>query len=217
MTRVSSRLVPKTLKFHEKQHRVDVAKEMLSVDENYLKCIITGDETWIYAYDPETAQQSSEYRFKNEPIPKRARQDRSKIKVMLTVFFDYQGIVHKEFLPTGETVNKEYYLNVMRRLRESIRRKRPELWQNKSWVLHHDNAPSHTAIIIREFLMRNQTVTVPQAPYSPDMAPCDFFLFPRLKLALRGYQFPSIQAIKEKSLTALKGIPEIEFQKCFES
>jgi len=52
---------------------------------------------------------------------------RSKVKVLLTVFFDIRGVVHSEFLPVGQTVNKQYYLSVMKRLRESIRRKRPEL------------------------------------------------------------------------------------------
>lgn len=66
---------------------------------------------------------------------------------MLTVFFDYRGVVHSEFLPTGQTVNKEYYLSVMRRLREAIREKKPD----NSWFLHHDNTPSHTALILREF------------------------------------------------------------------
>ena len=64
----------------------------------------------------------------------------------LTVFFDYRGVVHQEFLPYGRTVNKEYYLVVMRRLREAIRRKRPELWKNNSWLLHHDNAPAHSSL-----------------------------------------------------------------------
>ena len=69
---------------------------------------------------------------------------------MLTVFFDYRGVVHYEFLPPGQTVNKEYYLSVMRRLREAIRLKRPDLWKDNSWFLHHDNAPSHTALVIRD-------------------------------------------------------------------
>ena len=70
--------------------------------------------------------------------------------MMLTVFFDYRGAVHYEFLQTGQTVNKEYYLSVMRHLREVIPKKRLELWANNSWNLHHDNAPSHTALILRE-------------------------------------------------------------------
>ncbi|XP_020298007.1 uncharacterized protein LOC109862383 [Pseudomyrmex gracilis] len=122
LKRVKSRLVPKTLNFFEKERRVSICETMLSDYQDVIKRIISGDETWIYAYDPETADQSSEYRVKGEPKPKKPRQNRSKIKVMLTVFFDYRGVVHSEFLPPGQTVNKVYYLSVMRRLREAIRK-----------------------------------------------------------------------------------------------
>ena len=83
---------------------------------------------------------------------KNARQVLSNVKVMLTVFFDFNRIVHHGSLPGGQTVNKEYYLQVQRRLRESIRKKRPDLWKNNSWLLHHDNAPAHTSLLVREFL-----------------------------------------------------------------
>ncbi|XP_028047733.1 protein GVQW3-like [Monomorium pharaonis] len=130
MKRVAARLVPKDLNFVQKQFQKTVAQEMISEvtdDPTMMKRIITGDKTWVYEYDVETSQQSSEWRYENEPKPKKARQSRSKIKVMLTVFFDYGGVVHYEYLPTGRTINKEYYLGVMRRLRDAVRRKRPEL------------------------------------------------------------------------------------------
>ena len=123
---------------------------MLSDDQDKLKCIMTGDKTWIYAFDPETTEQSKEYPAKDQARPKRARQRRSKIKTMMTVFFDFHSVVHYEFLPPRQTVNKKYYLRVMCRLREAIRLKRPELQANNSWFLHHDNAPSHTALVLRE-------------------------------------------------------------------
>ena len=106
-----------------------------------------------------TNQQSSEWRASNEPKPKKPRKFQSKIKVLLTVFIDYQGLVHHEFLPSGQTVNKEYYLGVMRRLRESIRRKRHDLWKYNSWFLHHDNAPSHTAMVVRQFLAKHNKIS----------------------------------------------------------
>ena len=140
---------------------------------------------------------------------------RSNVNVMLTVFFDFNGIVHHEFLPRGQTVNKEYYLQVQRRLREAIRKKRPDLWKNNSWLLHHDNAPAHTSLLVREFLDKNNTVTMPQPPYSPDMALCGFFLFPKIKRTLNGRRFTAIDDIKSASLKELKAIPKIEF-KCFE-
>ena len=64
-------------------------------------------------------------------------------------FFDWKGIVHHEFVPRGEAVNKEFYLKVMKRLREAVRRKRPEAWTNKTWILHHDNEPAHASLLIR--------------------------------------------------------------------
>ena len=109
LRKVESRLVPKTLIFLENCRRVDVCETMLSDYQDKLKCIITVDETWIYAYDPETTDQSSEYRAKGEARQKRARQSRSKIKRMRTVFFDFRGVVHYEFPPARQTINKEYY------------------------------------------------------------------------------------------------------------
>lgn len=133
MKRVAARLVPKELNFLQKQCRMSVAKEMISNADNdptFMKRIITGDETWVYEFDMPTTQQSSEWREKNEPKPKKPRQSRSKVKVMLIVFVDYRGVVHHEFVPEGQTVNKEYYVTVLRRLREAIRKRRPDLWQN---------------------------------------------------------------------------------------
>ena len=89
----------------QKERRVEVAKEMLANvadDPTFIKHIITGDKTTVYEYDVLARQ--------NEPKPKKLRQSRSKIKVMLIVFFDYHGVVQHEFVPEGQAVNKEYYL-----------------------------------------------------------------------------------------------------------
>ena len=219
MTRVAARIVPKDLNFLQKLNRVRIAEDMLeqaSSDPTFMKRIVTGDETWVYEFDTQTSQQASEWRLPTEPKPKRARQTRSKLKVMLTVFFDYRGVVHSEFLPEGQMVNKDYYLSVMRRLREQIRRKRPDLWKDNSWILHHDNAPAHKAIIVNEFLAKNSTNLIEQPPYSPDLAPADFFLFPKLKLPLRGTRFQSIEDIKENSRRQLTSIPKSAYKKCFD-
>ena len=121
---------------------------------------------------------------------------RSNVKVMLIVFFNFNGIVHHEFFLRGQTVNNEYYLQGQRRLREAIRKKRPDLWKDNSWLLHHDNATAHhTSLLVRKFLAKNNTVTMLQPPYSPDMTPCDFFLFPKMKRTLKGRRFTAIDDI----------------------
>ena len=67
----------------------------------------------------------------------------------------------------------------MSRLREAIRQKRIELWKNQSFILHHYNTPADTSMLVREFLAKNKTVIMPQPSYSSDLAPADFFLFPK--------------------------------------
>ncbi|UYV78471.1 hypothetical protein LAZ67_16001603 [Cordylochernes scorpioides] len=216
--RLNAVLVPKDLTFSQKNARKEKASlnlEATTEDPELLKRVITGDETWIYDFDSETTQQASEWRFKNEPRPKKARKAPSKVKVMLTVFVDYQGIVHHEFLKQGSTITADLYLGVLRRLREAIRQKRPELWRSKSWILHHDNAPAHTALKISKFLQDHSTSVFPQSPYSPDLAPCDFFLFGKLKKKLKGRKFQSIEEIKVESKKTMRAIPKTDYQRCF--
>jgi hypothetical protein len=111
----------------------------------------------------------------NVAATKKSRQVRSHVKVMLTVFFDSEGVVHYEFLPQGQTVNKEHYLEVMQRLREAVRKRRPDVWRENQWMLQHDNAPSHSSFLVCDFLAKHTTTVLPQPPYSPDLAPADFF------------------------------------------
>ncbi|CAB3250049.1 unnamed protein product [Arctia plantaginis] len=109
MKHVTARLVPKDLNFLQKRNRMRVAEDMLervNNDPTFMKRIVTGDETWVYEFDMQTSQQASEWRLPTESKPKKPRQSRSKVKVMFTVFFDYRGVVHSEFLPKVQTVDE---------------------------------------------------------------------------------------------------------------
>ena len=68
----------------------------------------------------------------------------------------------------------------------------------------------------RRIEVAQESLTMPQSPYSPEMAPCDFFLFPKIKRTLKGRRFTDIDDIKSASLKELKALPKIEFKKCFE-
>jgi len=72
-------------------------------------------------------------------------------------------------------------LEVPERLREKVRRKRPEIFANNSRILHHDNAPAHTALSVREFLAAKQITVLEHTAYSPDLAPNDYFSVPEDK------------------------------------
>ncbi|GFU99560.1 protein GVQW3 [Trichonephila clavipes] len=131
MHRVSAKFVPRLLTEDQQFQRLATSSDLFqseSDDPEFMKLIITGNESWAYGYDPETKQQSSQWKTPGSPRPKKARQMQSKIKVMLIVFLDADGIVHHEYSPQDQTVNKEFYLDVMRRLQEAVRRKRPVLW-----------------------------------------------------------------------------------------
>ena len=136
----------------------------------------------------------------------------SKIKVMLVVFFDWKGIVHHEFVPRGQMVNRQFYQEVLARLRVAVRRKRPELWENQTWMLHRDNELAQASLLIRSYLAKHQTSVVPHPPYSPDLAPADFFLFPKLKITLKGSRFQTTEEIQENEIRELRTITESALQ-----
>jgi Transposase. len=104
----------------------------------FFKNIVTGEETRDYSCDVETKAQSSQWVSETSPNPEKAQQVWCNVKVMLC-FFGCEGVIHYEFLPCGQMVNKEYYLEVMRRLREAVRRIRPDLWGRKKWWFQRDN------------------------------------------------------------------------------
>lgn len=217
MRKVCAKMVPKVLSEEQKQSRVEISQEIVDCikeDEHFMDNVITGDETWIFQYDPETKRQSAEWHTQTSPRPKKARMSKSKIKTMLIVFFDRRGIVHKEFVPPEKTVNGAFYSEVLTRLRNRITRARPAL--AKSWKLHHDNAPCHGAIVVRQLLAKFGVATLPHPPYSPDLAPPDFFLFPRIKRELKGRRFDTIEKCQAAATTALNRIPEADFQKAFD-
>jgi len=95
---------------------------------------------------------------------KKARMSRSKtFKAMLIVFFDIQGIVMAEWVPSDQTVNQQYYIEVLPKLRECVRRKRPELWGN-GWILHQDNAPAHNALSVKQFVANKTSLCLRNHP-----------------------------------------------------
>jgi histone-lysine N-methyltransferase SETMAR len=114
--------------------------------------------------------------------------------------------VHKEFFPPGETVNGNFYCDVLRRLQENFRRKLLVKWRNNSWALalHHDITSAHTSLLVLQLLTSTKTTVIPHSPYSPDLAPCDFSLFPKMKLKLKGRYFESTEEMQAESQDVLK-------------
>jgi len=127
----------------------------------------------------------------------------SKVKFMLVYYFDSMNIVHKQWVPAAQTANQYYYTEILKRLRKWVMQIRPNIAIN--WILYHDNAPTHAALSVAQFVM-------PQPPYSPDLATCDFFLFQKVKSAVKGHHFESTENIQRAVTQALNDIPPTAFQ-----
>jgi len=93
-------------------------------------------------------------------------------------------------------------------------RKRPEKWAN-GFILHHDNAPCHTSLLVWQFLSNKNITVCPHPPYSPDLAPYDFWLFPKGKMTMKGKRFELIQDIEAVMTAQLKTLTKEDFQDCF--
>jgi hypothetical protein len=108
MRRVAATFVPKLLSPEQQQLHLEVDMlECANRDPEFLKTVITGDESWVYGYDPETKVQLSQWKHPTSPRPpKKARRVRSNVKVILTVSFDYRGVAHHEYTPLGQTTKK---------------------------------------------------------------------------------------------------------------
>ena len=217
MQKICAKMVPKLLSDDQKAQRMQVCEDTLQNIENdpeLLTKVITGDETWVFEYDPETKRQSKQWLSPGSPRPKKAHQSRSQIKVMLIAFFDAHGIVHVEFIPQRQTINQHVYQHVLKNLLTTICHRRRDLFDSNMWLLHHDNAPAHSALSVRRFLAKKNVSVLDQPPYSPDLAPCDFFLFPQLKGIIKGIRFMDVEAIKEAVTRELRAILEQAFQDC---
>ena len=174
---------------YQKERRCYDSREMVELinsDLAFLDALVICDESWIYCYDPETKRQSSQWKHACSPRPKKARQTKSTHKLLMIPFFDSTGMIYMHWVPTEQTVNKEYYVEVLREFRKRFLRKRPALFKSGQWHFQQDNTPVYNSILITDYLTKMGIKTVPQPPYSPDLAPCDFWLFPKLKEKLRG-------------------------------
>jgi hypothetical protein len=136
------------------------------------------------------------------------------MKTIIIAFFNIKGIVHFEFIPQGQTVNQAYYVEILKWLLQAVPRKKPELGPN-DWILHHDNAPANKALSVRQFRDQKSITEMEHPLCSPDLAPHDFRLFPKVNSALKRRRFRYTEDIQKHVTTALKAIPQQGFQKCF--
>ena len=132
-------------------------------------------------------------------------------------FFCKVGPVAIIPLEDRRTVNADWYINhCLPQAFEAWSLRRPKTGI-RGLLLHHDNASAHTAAKTLDFLAENSVQLVSHPPYSPDLAPCDFFLFPTVKEKIRGIRFDSPEEARLAFQEAFWTLPEDRWHNCFDS
>ncbi|GFV77574.1 histone-lysine N-methyltransferase SETMAR [Trichonephila clavipes] len=151
-------------------------ESLLKRHENYpfLKRIITGDKKSV-VYN--NVKRKKSWSKKDELAQTISKADIHQKKVMLSVWWDFKGIVFLELLPDNTTINSEVYCHQLDKLNDAFQQKRSELINKKGVVFHQDNARPHTSLVTRQKLLQLEWDTMPHPPYSPDQAPSGYYLF----------------------------------------
>ncbi len=207
-------LVPHFLTGPQEYNRMDTCLQMLRrthQDPLFLSSVITMDESWVYQYDPLQRQHASEWLARGDPRPVHCNKERTTGKVLLVSFFDQRGLIYREFL-RNTNVNQAVFISILQRLRRQIRIKRPKIFKN--WWLHMDNAPAHMGGNTVNYLLLTGTQVLKHPPYSPDLAPSDFWFYPRLKKPLRGVRFGSLDELERAVDVVVAAIPSHEYKHC---
>ena len=105
-----------------------------------------------------------------------------------------------------------FYVEVLREFSKRFRRKRPALFKSGQWHFRQDNAPVYNSILVTDYLTKIGTKTVPQPPYSPDVGPCNFWLFPKL----RDCRYETIEEMKEVVTKVIDTLTQEDFHGAFQ-
>lgn len=208
MSKVSARWVPRMLTPLHKQQRIEASKHFLELcsEEStpVLERIVTGDETWVHHFEPESKQESMQWHKKGTPPPKKFKVSESAGKIMATIFWDCEGILLIDYKEKGVNITGEYYAKLLEQLKEAIKEKRRGKLSSGVLLLQ-DNAPVHKSKVAMAALDRCGFESLVHPPYSPDLAPSDYYLFPNLKKELRGKKFQDDEEVKAAILTHFEG------------
>lgn len=197
MRKLSTKWVPKCLNADQKRYRVNVSKLILQQfqrsSKNILDRLVTVDETWLHYYDQDTRQQFMQWRHPGSPQANTFKMQKSAGKVMATFFWDKEGILLTDYLQKGQTLTADYYSNLLCQLKEALQEKRRGKLRKGVFFLQ-DNAPAHRTgkamDVLKnlgfEYIDHLDLECIDRPPYSPDLAPSDYFLFPNLKRSLKG-------------------------------
>ena len=203
--------VPHLLTDEQKQSRVRLASQVI---EKYDKCdprrleeIVTGDETWIYHFQPDSKAKNKVWVSSEGDRPVIACRCKTSNRMLYAIFFDSK-VQSFKFQSRKVVLSLE---SVLAQLVDFYQKRRPRTGVHGIKLLH-DNAPAHKSATVQEYLKESGLDVLDHPPYSPDLSPCDFCLFPRLKEMLAGHRFESHCGIGSAVYQCLQHIPKEDYR-----
>ena len=174
--------------------------------------IVTGDETWIYHFQPNSKAKNKVWVSSEGDRPVIASCCKTSNSMLYTLFFDLKCPVLQIPVLKGSSVTGNFY-------RESVLTQLVDFYQKRrlgtgvhSIKLLHDNAPAHNSTTVQEYLKESGLDVLHHPPYSPDLSPCVFLLFPSLKEMLAGHRFESRCGIGSAVYQCLQHIPKEDYR-----
>ena len=140
----------------------------------FLKRIITGDEKRIVCNN---AVRKRSWFKRDEPPQTTSKAGLHQKKIMLSVWWDWKGVVFFELPPRNQMINSDIYCRQLNKLNAAVKEKRPESVSRKGVIFDNDNATPHTSLVTRQKLSRLGWEVILHPPYSPDIVPSNYYLF----------------------------------------
>jgi histone-lysine N-methyltransferase SETMAR len=216
LRKIASRWVPHELTKAQKQKRVECCQENLRlVNEGKIRLcdIFTGDESWIYHRKIESKKSSAAWLKPGQSPKVIVKRNQFEPKSMFSVFFKTTGVLHIDCACKGEKIDNNYYIeNCLKPVILAIKNDRIVSGTKQMKILH-DNARPHVHQNVDNFLKDNGIAKIQHPPYSPDLAPCDFWLFDMLKKELTSQ--PDARSLKNEVTRILSQVDKKEFAKTF--
>lgn len=197
MIRKVGHWVPYELKPRDVERRFFTSKQLLERHKRkgFLHRIVTGDEKWVHYNNP---KRRATYGYPGHASSSTAVQNIHGLKVMLCIWWDQLGVVYYELLQPSERITGEVYRRQLMRLSRALREKRPQYAdRHDKVILQHDNARPHVAAPVKTYLETLKWEVLPHPPYSPDLAPSDYYLFRSMAHGLAGQHFSNYEEVKK--------------------
>jgi hypothetical protein len=208
MRKMKNKQEPYTLKKIHKEKRIKYSRENLKILENKNNIIVTGDESLFFL----SCYNEERWYFKGEKRKISPRKTIGAQKLMVVTFISKNGFEFLDVLEKNKHVNAKYFReNVLIPMLKSLRKK----YRGKNIILHYDNATCHIATDNVNFLEEENISTLKQPPYSPDLCPCDFFLFGTLKGKMRGIEIKNRNHLKKVIRKIMLEIPPSVYESVY--